>query len=328
MKKINLLVLFLFLFGCVKEQPNDSDLMVVDLTIDYPSTKEMFLQDFMNVEYIPLETNDEFITHGVVRAIGDEFILVTNKNRLRDGNILIFDRKGKAIRKVNRMGQGNGEYSNIMEIVLDEDDDEMYVHNHYERKIQVYDLQGNFKRSLKYKENTNGAFYTDIINFDKHNLICYDAYGKEKEFVLISKNDAAITCKLDIPLEGVKQLVQVDKTGKRYALPDPYPRVMPYEGCFLLLEQSSDTIYKFSSSRNLSPFCVRRPSIYSVDPEEFLLLRMLSDRYIFMETMKSVYDFEKEQGFPKSFLMYDKKKKLFLNIKFITKIILVKKKYM
>ena len=32
----------------------------------------------MDVEYIPLETNDEFVTQGKVMAIGAEVILITN----------------------------------------------------------------------------------------------------------------------------------------------------------------------------------------------------------------------------------------------------------
>lgn len=40
----------------------------------------------MDVEYIPLETNDDFVNQGFVQAIGKEFILV--KNYRDDGDIL------------------------------------------------------------------------------------------------------------------------------------------------------------------------------------------------------------------------------------------------
>lgn len=45
----------------------------------------------MDVEYIPLETNDEFVTQGKVMAIGAEVILITNW--ANDGNLFVFDRK-------------------------------------------------------------------------------------------------------------------------------------------------------------------------------------------------------------------------------------------
>ena len=44
------------------------------------------LQDFMDVNSIPLETNDEFVTQGKVMAIAD-VILITNW--ATDGNLFI-----------------------------------------------------------------------------------------------------------------------------------------------------------------------------------------------------------------------------------------------
>ena len=63
------------MFGC-KQQETVEALMTLDVKADYPE-KEWVVQDFLDVEYIPLETNDEFITQGcqgdrkAVRA-GDE----------------------------------------------------------------------------------------------------------------------------------------------------------------------------------------------------------------------------------------------------------------
>ena len=292
--------------GCSQKQ-ND-EFITVDVTKSSYPKKELVLQDFMDVEYIPLETNDEFITHGSVKAIGKEFILATNSNRLRDGNIFVFNQKGKALRKINRMGQGGEEYSNIIEIILDENRQEIYVHNQFERKIQVYDLEGNYQRTLKYRENTKGAFYTDIIDFDENNFLCYDAYNRHKErkkFVLLSKQDGSITYSINIPFQQTKIFMQTDKTKQQYAFPDYFCRVVPYNNKFLLLEHSSDTIYTFSKECRLHPFLVRTPPIHSMDPEIYLLFRLVSDRYLFMETMKNVYDFNTGKGFPKDFLMYD-----------------------
>jgi hypothetical protein len=212
----------LILSGCRENKQSNDGLITVDVTKNYPK-KELILQYFMDVEYIPLETSDEFLCQGFARAIGKNLILVTNLNRVRDGNIFVFDRNGKALRRINRKGQGGEEYSNIMEIILDEDNDEIYVHNHYERKIQVYDLFGNYKRSLRYKENTDGAFYTDIVNYDKEHLICYDAYNEDRAFVLISKQDGSIAKKIEIPVRETKILRQIDMSRNSFAIPDPYP---------------------------------------------------------------------------------------------------------
>ena len=60
------------IFGC-KQQETVEALMTLDVKADYPE-KEWVVQDFLDVEYIPLETNDEFITQGSVKAIGKRFV--------------------------------------------------------------------------------------------------------------------------------------------------------------------------------------------------------------------------------------------------------------
>lgn len=70
-------ILLFALAGCGKDKQSTNELITVDVIKNYPE-KELILQDFMDVEYIPLETNDEFVTQGKVMAIGAEVILITN----------------------------------------------------------------------------------------------------------------------------------------------------------------------------------------------------------------------------------------------------------
>ena len=72
--------------------------MTLDVKADYPE-KEWVVQDFLDVEYIPLETNEEFITSASMQAIGKNLIILRNKNG-QDGDIFIFDRTGKGQRKI------------------------------------------------------------------------------------------------------------------------------------------------------------------------------------------------------------------------------------
>lgn len=131
------------MFGC-KQQETVEALMTLDVKADYPE-KEWVVQDFLDVEYIPLETNDEFITQGSVKAIGKRFVLVTNL--LNDGNIFVFDRKtGKAVRKINRKGQGAEEYAFINGIILDEEKDEMYNPQNQKSRFQKRKIKKNGKR--------------------------------------------------------------------------------------------------------------------------------------------------------------------------------------
>jgi hypothetical protein len=311
-KTISILVITLFLItGCRGDKQSTEDFITVDVTKIYSQKKELILQDFMDVEYIALETNDDFLNQGYVRAIGKKIILVTNNN-IDDGDIFVYGRNGKPLRKINRKGQSGEEYIRILDIVLDENNGEMFINDL--RKIVVYDLSGKFKRSFKHKEGGGSVFYTEIFNYDNDHLICYDKYNDEIPFVLVSKQDGSLTKEIKIPFKKKILLQQQLTDGERVntVSPGPYRTIIPFKGDWMLLEHSSDTVYTFLPDYSLRPFLVRTPPIQSMNPGVFLLLRFFSDRYIFMETIKNEYNFNTKQGFPKTFMMYDKQEKAFL----------------
>ncbi|WP_371291218.1 6-bladed beta-propeller [Bacteroides sp.] len=299
------LFLIIGLLGCV-EKEEKTNVITVDVTTTYPK-KELVLQDLMDVEYIPLETNDEFITQGSVMAIGEKYILV--KNWSHDGNIFVFDRKtGKGIRKINRKGQGDGEYSFINGIILDEDNNEMFVNCASTKKIYVYDLSGNFKRDFKHVE---GGEYLEVFNYDKNNLICYDMslYYKEGQpreenrsyHLIISKQDGSVTQKIYIPFDVIK--TPVVQKGGAVAMTS-IRSIIPYQKEWLLVETSSDTVYNYVPEKNqLNPFLIKSPTR---DLEILLTMGVVTDRYCFMHTVKKDFDFTTGRGFLITDLMYDK----------------------
>ena len=66
-------------YGCcgTSSTQEKEDLIVVDVSKDYPK-KELILQDLFDVEYIPLETTDEFVTLGWLQAIGKDVMIIRN----------------------------------------------------------------------------------------------------------------------------------------------------------------------------------------------------------------------------------------------------------
>ena len=305
------LSILLITTGCKRLDQTADDLITVDVTNNSFPKKELALQDFMDVEYIPLETNDDFVNQGFVQAIGKEFILA--KNYRDDGDIFVYDRTGKAIRKINRKGQGGEEYISCRSVTLDEENNEMFINDFLARKIKVYDLEGNFKRSIKQKQDGDTQFYLDIFNYDKENLICYDECNQEIPFLLVSKQDGNITKEIRTPFKEKKLFLQLlrHEGGTRAAGPGEYSRIIPFNGNWILLEPSSDTIYTLMPDYNLRPFIVRTPPIHIMNPESFLVLKLVSDRYYFMESIKNVYDFSKEEGFPRTYFVYDTEEKDF-----------------
>ncbi|MDL2281501.1 6-bladed beta-propeller [Parabacteroides sp. OttesenSCG-928-G06] len=314
MKKATGILVFtlLLMVGCKGEQQSAEDFFTVDVTKEYSQKEELVLQDFMDVEYVALETNEEFVNQGFVQDVGKEFIVV--KNRAADGDIFIYDRTGKAIRKINRRGQGGEEYNSCFKILLDEENKELFVSDISLRKILAYDMYGNFKRSFKHREEGGSLFYTEIFNYDKDHLICYDPYNETVPFVLISKQDGSIVKDIIPAFKEKKMLQQRSEDGENtYTVsPGPHRTIMPFKGNWMLLEHSSDTVYTFLPDYNLQPLLARTPSIQSMDPEVYLTLRLFSDRYIFMEAVKNVYNWTTKKGFPTTYIAYDRQEKRFL----------------
>jgi hypothetical protein len=265
-----------------------------------------------------------------VQAIGKEIIIVRNTNQAGGGNIFIYDRSGKGLRKINRRGQSNEEYTFISGLILlDEDNGEMFVDCGALRKIMVYDLFGNFKRSFEYMDHTDESgrwqvYYGSIYSFDRDNLICEDKasghnfMGKTSEglvidveprniFWIISKQDGSVTREIQIPFkkkifkvvfapEGVGG---VSNTG-----------LIPDRGGWILTETSSDTIYRYLPDHTMRPFIVRTPSIQSMDTKTFLYPGVLTDRYYFLQTVKLEYDgTDPGNNLLKTDLLYDREEK-------------------
>ena len=308
MKNIHYILMtgLLLMAGCGEKKQVSDTIVTVDVTADYPK-KELILQDFMDVEYIPLETNREFITMGWLHAVGKNVIIVRNRNRTTDGDIFIFDRNGKGVKKINRLGGGNEEYQFLLGITLDEDNNEIFVNDHWRRKIMVYDLAGNFKRSFDHKQ---GWYSMDIYNFDRDNLICRingtvnDT--KPNKFAVISKQDGSMTKEISIPCKKkVSSLIYSEDSS--YVMPIRNRTLVPYHAdSWMLMDDSSDTIYKIRTNYSLIPLIARTPSIESMKPGIFLYPAVITDRYYFMQTVKAEWNWVAGTGHERTDLIYDK----------------------
>ena len=300
------------LFGCGNGKQKESDgLITVDVSKSYPK-KELILQDLFDIEYVPLETTDEMLTEGHIQYIGDNYMIFKNLGRMA-GEIFIFDRQGKAVRKINRLGQSGEEYLNILGIDYDEQADELFVNSHYSDKVFVYDSEGNYKRSFDYLD---GTLYDPIKILDEERLIAYDDYfeydkvpEKRDCYLILSREDGRLLEKIHIPYEEKKSLIILrrDLNGKLTGNWGIRNTLMPpYQDGWLLIEPSADTIYTYSASRGLMPLIVRTPPVNEMDPEVFLFPTIFTDRYVFMQAVERSFNFGVDKDVPRTNLIYDK----------------------
>ena len=306
------LLVALFLFGCGDGKQKESDgLIRVDVSKSYPK-KELILQDLLDIEYVPLETTDEMLTEGHIQYISDNYMIFKNLGRMA-GEIFIFDRQGKAVRKINRLGQSGEEYLNILGVDYDEETDELFVNSHYLDKVFVYDSEGNYKRSFDYLD---GTLYDPIKILDEERLIAYDDYfeydkvpEKRDCYLILSREDGRLLEKIHIPYEEKKSLIILrrDLNGKLTGNWGIRNTLMPpYQDGWLLIEPSADTIYTYSASRGLMPLIVRTPPVNEMDPEVFLFPTIFTDRYVFMQVVERSFNFGVDKDVPRTNLIYDK----------------------
>lgn len=303
---ISAITLMATLMAC-ENSSTQTELVTIDVESNYPE-KELTLQDFVDVEYVPLETNDEFINKGWVKAVGKNLLAIVNGGG--DGDIFLYDRiTGKGIRKINRKGQGGEEYTQITQMVLDEEQNEMFIVDYPRQKIMVYNLEGKYLRNFSFDEN---CYYTFVYAYDNQHLMVYKDYHGQPEkscHALISKQDGKTVREIILPykeLENIRYTGIHEKYGEITAVPAHYLTV-PAKKEWYLASVSSDTIYRHLPDGSEHPYIVRSPSVHNMDPEVFLFPKMMTERYDFLVSIKK--KMEDNFSFPSVNLIYDKQDK-------------------
>ena len=313
MKKIKLILTIILLAvatGCKREKQPTDDIIIVDVTKSYSPKKELILQDILDVEYIVLETNDEFICQGIVLAVGKQIILV--RNRVDDGNIFVYDRNGKGLRTINRKGQSSEDYFHPTEAILDEDNDEIIVNDFIGGKIVIYDLYGNFKRNFK----NDDPRYRGLFKIDRDKFICFDRFiddkfyaGEQSYHAVISKEDRSIISEIQIPFkEKIETTAQFRDGNTRWTELIVYNPIIPFHGNWILTLPSSDTIYTYTTDNRLLPFIARTPTIQYMDPAVFLFPQILTEQYYFLQKVKK-FDLKSfaDRAYENTQLLFDRK---------------------
>jgi hypothetical protein len=301
------LFFMLLLNGCVDTKQLTDSICAVDVTKIHPEKFYNGEKELVSVEYIPMETNNEFLcaggyVDGKVVAFTDEVIIYRNFNV---GDILIFDRKGKALKKINRRGQGPEEYSDNLNVIYDDANKELFVNSVSSGKILVYDLEGNFKRSFP---NNHRGIFNEMENYDEKSLICYIREDIESPLFLISKRTGEKLRDIIIPYEkrlftdfrrreGDKIISGQQISGKR---------LIKVGKEFVIFEPSSDTIYSLNTKESvLRPLMYRTPPIQKMNIPVILQPSGKIGNFLFITRLKKADDLKNNQRYSTDNFVYN-----------------------
>lgn len=312
------LALCLTISASAQSKQNASQLPVIDITKDYPE-KKIVLQDVATAEYIRLETTDEVLLDGVATihcSFTDHYITTYNA---KEGQIFVFDRKGKIRHTFNHKGGSGEEYNYPMQVRLDEKAKEIFLVD-VSNKIQVYSIDGKYKRTLSVPKDVRIEM---MFNCDDKYLLCYDSYmldRKDKQpnsrpYILVSKKDGTIS-RLPVTVHNrVGNRTYVEKDGQVIVTSmNVYP-IANSGSEFILADLAADTVYSYCNHK-LTPLFVRTPKANASEPRLLMQCYAKIGKYLFMSTALKQMDLKKSTYDSKGFV-YDMEEKKVYDLDFM-----------
>ena len=120
--------------------------ITIDLAEAIRNKIKIKLSDIVDsITYVPVESMiDDYITHLNSSKMQFSQNYVISEGYRSRGDLVLYDRNGRFIRKVAQKGQGPGEYSGMNDIAIDEKHEIVYVLSASLRKLFKYNLEGIF----------------------------------------------------------------------------------------------------------------------------------------------------------------------------------------
>ncbi len=140
------MVVSIFLLNTCKNVKQENTTLLYHVNVERDLDKRSFIplsSIGSKLEYIPLETDSFSLIHSISKvSVTDSFLFVCDNRRL-----LMFGRNGKYITQIGSEGRGPGEYTRVLDFVIDMKNREIYLLS--DRIIHVYDFKGQFIREFK-----------------------------------------------------------------------------------------------------------------------------------------------------------------------------------
>ncbi len=298
----------LLLIACGNEK-KQREIPTIDLTKSYPK-KEIILQDIADVEYVSLETRDDVLLgHCNIVPAGKDKILTYS---MRSGDVIIFDTQGKFINKFNHKGKSGQEYLFIAKVLVDSEKDEILIVDGYKNKnIQVYTMQGEYKRTLKV-EDLSVASNFEAFGTDK--ILCYQNPGlktvfakgevelKHTSLVFLERATGKTDTIIELPTtKGVDAFCFFNVNGRKaFIIQQPEIFVRVPEG-IIVNEIACDTIFALNTAKKLVPMLARTPKVSPQDePLKMLGIEAESKEAFYLEIILKKYDGKTRKGFDRT----------------------------
>lgn len=292
MKKTMLMAMVLLAcLGALAQNKTGKNVPEVDVT-QAKRFAPLKVSEKATVEFIPLETNADFLLDRVAGAlinVTENYIVTVN---ITEGKLFVFSRQGKALHTFCRKGQGPEEFVYPIAVRVDEKSKEIFVLDY--QKVQVYSLTGRYKRSLNIPENVKIG---SMFNYDDKHLICYDNHNLDRQgekvteqpFFLFSKKDGKIT-RIPLTIQNrIGQSMHIEREGKKMVVTMNNIAPMVKNGDEVVLsDMGSNVVYLYKKGK-VTPLLKRNPGTMDFNPRSAMgVVMKLGDIVWLREVKKEV----------------------------------------
>jgi hypothetical protein len=188
-----IVLVFFHFFSCSKKE--NYNLTTIKVKVENKYSKGDFDNYFSSSDIIALETTKESIIGNIDRisSFDSKFFILDKRSR----SITIFNNKGKFLNKICKLGEGPGEYKNLIDFTVDTNRKQLILLTHAPNRVLVYNYEGEFVREIKidYKDfHQNISYFNNKLLFltkrNKWLFQEFDIDSKNKiNFIEMNEND-------------------------------------------------------------------------------------------------------------------------------------------
>ena len=190
---IKILIYSLLVISCTNAENKDENKIITFDLKELPKLTTVKLSDlgFVDVEYIPLETNEQSMISGTNDLIDGNKLIVAKGFYLVKyfKTILEFQSNGSFIARIGTLGRGPNDFLVPHDAKVDEKNQNIYVLAGWQKKFFVYSDNGKLIRTFQI------PFFSNEFSFFEKEILCYSENHMgniENSYNLIDTNGVII----------------------------------------------------------------------------------------------------------------------------------------
>jgi hypothetical protein len=165
------LIIFLIGYSCKNvKHVDDSAIVTFDLK-ELPEISNLKLTDlgFVDIEYIPLETNAQSMISGTEDLLTGNKFIIGERNYIiqRFTTILEFKTDGRFITRIGTKGRGPNEFTAAHDVKINKTNNDIYLLARWQKKFFVYSENGKLIRTFQF------PFSPSEFQFVEDKILCY-----------------------------------------------------------------------------------------------------------------------------------------------------------